>query len=300
MKGSGTKNAGRTARWGMVSADTLYYLQALALALAVAWLWRTWFNREEVLGDAVFSAPNPIPPLLALVALGVVALSVRLSNQQQTRILQFSTHAVALIPAALLFWGWWYWEYLDSEWVRDATFFTGKSAIVLLVLSLAVTPLNTLFGWKQIIPLRKPFGNFAFAYVVVHLTLFVLDYARVDASFQLGLAVSEALKKPYALVGFIAFLLLVPLAATSNKWSMKQLGKRWKQLHKLAYLIGVLAVTHYIWVWASKRALSQPVAFALIVAFLLFLRIKPVKDSISRVRRSVTQARRRAVARGQG
>lgn len=208
--------------------------------------------------------------------------------------MQLLAHVVAAVFAWLVVWDWWYWEHLDSGWVSETTFFTGKAAITLLFLSLACTPLITLFGWKQLNALKKPLGNYGFLMVVLHFVLFAFDFGIVQDSFNLGLVVDEAVRKQYALVGFLAFLMLIPLAITSNKYSQKKLGKRWKSLHKLVYPISVLASVHYIWVWTSKRAFAEPITYALILAFLLLIRIKPIKDRIRQFKRARRQARRAA------
>lgn len=205
--------------------------------------------------------------------------SFQLDRKRRIQLLRIAVHVGAWIPLALLFWQWWSYQLVDP--IREATLLTGKAAIILLMLSLACTPLNILFGWKAVLPLRKPLGLYAFMYVSIHLGIFVaLDYV-LDPQ----LIVQAIAEKRYALVGFAAFLLLVPLAITSNKFSQRKLGKRWKSLHKLVYLIGVLAVIHYLWL--VKNAYTQPLIFAGLLALLLLLRVKPVKQRVSRWRRTL-------------
>jgi sulfoxide reductase heme-binding subunit YedZ len=204
---------------------------------------------------------------------------MKLDRKQKTQLIRVTGHIAALIPLALLLYDY-YFGLFSADIIREITLRTGKAAIVLLVLSLAITPLNTLFGWKALYPLRRIFGVYAFMYVALHLTIFVyLDYGL---SWPL---IREAIfEKRYALVGFAAFLILLPLAITSTRWSMKKLGKKWTTLHKWVYLAGILAVLHYILL--VKNAYTQPFIFAVILGVLLTLRIGPIKQWVIRQRRN--------------
>lgn len=183
-------------------------------------------------------------------------------------------------PAALFPLAWLMWDIatnnLSFNPIQDITHRTGKAAIILLVLSLACTPANMLFGWKKVTALRKPLGLYAFLYVALHLTTFGVDYG-----FSWSLISEAIIEKRYVLVGFVAFLLLVPLALTSTKYAMKRLGKNWKRLHYLVYLIAPLAVFHYLWLSKDSR---QPWLFGAIVIGLLVLRLPMVKRLIVSVR----------------
>lgn len=210
------------------------------------------------------------------------------SNAKQKLLaLRIITHVGALLPLLILIWEWWSWNYLYwADPIREVTLRTGKTAIILLVLSLACTPLNIVFGWSQLVALRKPLGLYSFLYVSLHLLVFVyLDYG-----LELSLISEAILEKRYALVGFIAFLILLALAATSTKWAMKKLGKRWKTLHKGAYLAAILAVVHYFWL--VKNAYAQPILFATILAILFAIRWQPIKAKLSEWRK----ARKRKVS----
>ena len=158
---------------------------------------------------------------------------------------------------------------------------TGKAAIIMLTLSLACTPANIFFGWKQAVVVRRALGLYAFMYVCLHFAIFV----GIDYGFMMRLVIEEIIKRRYAVVGFLAFLLLIPLALTSTKAAQRRLGKRWKTLHKLVYLIAGLAVVHYVWL--VKNAYAQPLLFAGIIGFLLLVRLAPVKQAILRARRRV-------------
>ncbi|HSH02968.1 MAG TPA: protein-methionine-sulfoxide reductase heme-binding subunit MsrQ [Anaerolineae bacterium] len=202
-----------------------------------------------------------------------------LKPKQKQAILRGVVHVGALLPLVLLYID--YYTYnLGANEIRAATLRTGKPAIILLMLSLAVTPLMTIFGWRQIVVLRKPLGLYAFLYAAIHFLIFV----GIDYGFEWGALPAAILDKRYALVGLIAFLLLIPLAMTSNKWSMKRLGKRWKQLHRLVYLIGVLAVIHYIWL--VKNAYTEPLILSFLLLIMLVVRVPAVKTAIVAQRRA--------------
>ena len=205
---------------------------------------------------------------------------LNLNKRRQIQLLRLLTHVGALLPLAVIGWDIWQGQ-LSADPIRDLTLRTGKSAIILLFLSLACTPANILLGWKQVLPLRKPLGLYAFLYVCIHLSIFVW----VDYGLRWGLIREAIFEKRYALAGFAAFVLLVPLAATSTKWAMRKLGKNWKKLHRLVYLVGILAVIHFIWL--VKQAYTEPIIFAAILTVLLLVRITPVKQRIMRWRRSL-------------
>lgn len=238
-----------------------------------------------------------LAPILAVAIVLFIVQSGRFKRKQQANLLRALTHISALAVLFIVFWDWWHWVHIERgiNWFNERTFFTGQAAITYLMLSLAVTPLVTLFGWSSLNAVKKSTGMYGFAFVFLHLILFTLEKSIVGDSLQLGLAVEEAILKRYALVGFIAFILLIPLAVTSNKWSQKKLGKNWKKLHKLVYLVNVLGVTHYIWVWTSKRALEKPIAFAVVLAFLLIIRLDWVKSRIRDYKRARRTAKRAAV-----
>jgi sulfoxide reductase heme-binding subunit YedZ len=169
--------------------------------------------------------------------------------------------------------------------IQDLTFRTGKAALWLLVLSLAATPANTIFGFSQAIKVRRALGLYAFMYVGLHFLVFIwLDYG-----LSLGLIREAIFEKRYALVGFAAFALLLPLAITSTRGWMKRLGKRWKQLHRLVYLAALLAVIHYTWL--VKSDIRQPLAFGLAVLLLLAARLPVVRRMTVRLRSWLSRSR---------
>jgi sulfoxide reductase heme-binding subunit YedZ len=201
-----------------------------------------------------------------------------LSREARRRLLRVAYHAVGLFPLAWLLFDFWL-GLLGPEPIRAMILRTGKAAIIMLTLSLACTPANIILGWRDAVTVRRALGLYAFLYVCLHFSIFVwLDYG-----FMLNLIVEEIIKRRYAVVGFLAFLLLIPLALTSTKGWQRRLGKRWKSLHKLVYLIGVLAVIHYVWL--VKNAYTQPLLFAGIIGFLLLVRLDAIKQYFLRARR---------------
>jgi sulfoxide reductase heme-binding subunit YedZ len=204
----------------------------------------------------------------------------RIDKKTLQRLLKLTVHVGALIPLALMIWDYTQGN-LGAEPIREITLRTGKTAIVLLMLSLAVTPAHIWFGWKQIIPLRRLLGLYSFFYVALHLIIFLwLDYL-LDPQL-----IAEALfAKWYALIGLAAFLILLPLAITSTRSAMRRLGKKWKTLHKWVYVAGVLAVLHYFLL--VKNSYTEPLIFAAVLGILLLTRVKPVKQTILQWRRNV-------------
>jgi sulfoxide reductase heme-binding subunit YedZ len=147
---------------------------------------------------------------------------------------------------------------------------TGDWALYSLCITLAVTPLRRLSGWNWLVKLRRMFGLFTFFYAFLHF----LAFLWFDHFFDVAAMLRDIAKRPFILVGFTAFVLLIPLAATSTNAMIRRLGgKRWQWLHRLIYVIAPLAVLHFWWMKAAKNNLAQPALFALIVALLLGMRI---------------------------
>lgn len=202
----------------------------------------------------------------------------KLDRKTTTKLLRIGGHLLALYPLAALLWAY-RTNGLGADPVREILLRTGEPALVFLILSLAITPLGILFGWKQLYPLRRIFGLYAFLYVVLHFTTFIwLDYG-----LNLQFILDGVLEQNFVLVGFVAFLLLIPLAVTSNRWSQKKLGKKWSTLHKLVFLIIVLALIHF-W-WLVKNVYYMPFFYTAVVLLLLALRWQPLKQKALRWQR---------------
>lgn len=156
---------------------------------------------------------------------------------------------------------------LGANPVETITHVTGEWALRFLVLALAVTPLRRLFRWRFLAPYRRTFGLLAFFYACLHFgTYLVLDLALDPAAL-----VEDVLERPFVSAGFTAFVLLVPLAATSTRGMVRRLGRRWKTLHRLVYPAAVCAVLHFLWL--VKADLGEPLVYGGIVALLLALRM---------------------------
>jgi methionine sulfoxide reductase heme-binding subunit len=192
-------------------------------------------------------------------------------------LLQVAVHVGALLPLALLIWDGLHGD-LTANPIQAITARTGKTALVLLMLSLACTPANTFFGLRRALRWRRPLGMYAFLYVSLHfLTFSVLDYG-----LDPGLLRQAIFEKRFALVGLAAGLLLAPLAITATRGWMRRLGKNWKRLHRLVYLAAVLAVVHYVWLVKSDTRV--PYLYGAILAALLIARTRPVKRGIASLR----------------
>ncbi len=176
----------------------------------------------------------------------------------------------AALPLVFTAWDYWRGDFIDP--IDSFTIRTGQAAIILLLLTLAVSPLANLTGYRKLIGVRKSLGLWTFTYTVLHLLVFVgLEYGfSLDFILKDGLA-----KKPYIIVGSLALLIMVPLAITSTKYWMKRLGRNWKRLHKWVYAAGILAAIHYIWV--VKIPVGKPTLYAVILAVLLIARLSPVR-----------------------
>lgn len=159
---------------------------------------------------------------------------------------------------------------LGANPVEFITRNTGDWTLYFLCMTLAVTPLRKLLHMPWLIRCRRMLGVYAFFYACLHFMTFLW----FDHFFDVAEMWKDVIKRPFITIGFIAFVLLIPLAATSTNGMIKRLGgKRWQWLHKLIYLIAPLGVLHYFWMKAGKHDFSQPVLFGLIVAALLMMRL---------------------------
>jgi len=153
----------------------------------------------------------------------------------------------------------------------------GLGTLVLLLITLCMTPMQKLTGWAGWIAVRRQLGLWCFAYVVLHLSSYLAFILGFDWS-QLGV---ELGKRPYIIVGALGFFGLLALAVTSNRYSQRRLGARWKKLHRLVYLILGLGLLHMLWI--VRADLKEWAVYALIGAVLLMLRMPPVMRRIPRL-----------------
>jgi sulfoxide reductase heme-binding subunit YedZ len=173
---------------------------------------------------------------------------------------------LALLPAAYLV----YLGFTNALGVNPAETLqleTGIWALNFLVATLAITPLRRLTRWNRLIQYRRMLGLFAFFYAFVHF----LTYLILDQYFSLDQMVADVVKRPFITMGFIAFVLMIPLALTSTKgWIRRLGGRRWQMLHRLIYVSAIAASIHYI--WKVKVVVGAPVYYAVAVALLLGVR----------------------------
>lgn len=172
---------------------------------------------------------------------------------------------LCLAPLGFLVWNGFH-NALGANPIEKITHYTGEWALRFLLLTLAITPARKVFGWSGLVRFRRMLGLYAFFYAALHfLTYFVLDQF-----FDFSEIAADILKRPYITVGFAAFVLLIPLAATSTNKMMKRLGRRWKQLHQLVYVIAVLVILHFLWL--VKADTFEPLMYAFFLLGLFVVR----------------------------
>jgi sulfoxide reductase heme-binding subunit YedZ len=155
---------------------------------------------------------------------------------------------------------------LGTNPIEELTHRSGDWTLRLLLITLAVTPLRHATGWHWLVRLRRMLGLFSFFYASLHLT----TYLWLDQFFIWPEILTDVVKRPFITVGFAAFVLMLPLAATSTDGMMRWLGRRWTQLHRLVYAVAVLGVLHY-W-WLVKADVREPAIYAALLAVLLGVR----------------------------
>jgi sulfoxide reductase heme-binding subunit YedZ len=173
--------------------------------------------------------------------------------------------AAALVPAAALVYGF-FTDNLTANPIDYITDTTGLTALSFLAITLTVTPLRRLTGWNEIIRLRRMLGLFAFFYACLHLSTWLV----IDLFFDWQRAGEDIVKRPFITIGMATFLMLLPLAITSNAAMIRRLGRRWQQLHRLSYVAAVTAVIHFWWV--VKADFRDPRLWALALSVLFGFR----------------------------
>ena len=171
-----------------------------------------------------------------------------------------------LIPFAQLVYGF-YIDDLTANPIEYITRFTGSWALIILITSLAVTPLRKIFGWNALIKYRRMLGLFAFFYAVLHF----LTYMVLDHFFDFQAIVKDIYKRPYVTAGFTSLVLMIPLALTSTAVMIRRLGKRWQQLHRLVYIAAAAGVLHFYWL--VKSDIRRPAQYGAVLALLLGVRL---------------------------
>lgn len=174
---------------------------------------------------------------------------------------------VCLLPLAHLAWAF-QQDSLGANPIEALTRSLGSWALNFLLITLTVTPARKLTGWAWLGHLRRMLGLYAFFYALLHLT----SYLWLDQFFVWQDIAHDILKRPFITVGMAAFVLLLPLAATSSHYAIRRLGgRRWNELHRTVYVIGLLAVLHYAWL--VKLDVTTPLLYGLLLVALLGFRV---------------------------
>jgi len=172
----------------------------------------------------------------------------------------------SLGPLFYLLWGV-FTDNLGANPIENMLHTTGWWALFFLILTLVITPLRKISGWNKLIRFRRMLGLFGFFYATLHFGV----YLGLDRLLEWGEIVKDLSKRPYITVGFTAWLLLIPLAITSNKGWIRRLGKRWQKLHRLIYISALGGVLHF-W-WLVKADIFEPLLFGLAWAVLMLARV---------------------------
>jgi len=157
---------------------------------------------------------------------------------------------------------------LTADPVKYITHFTGRTALIILFVTLCVTPIRRITGWNGIIRFRRLIGLFSFFYAVIHL----LIYLAFDRGFVFAELGEDIAKRPYITIGFTAWLMLLTMAVTSPQAMVRKLGgKRWRAIHRLVYVVPILGVIHFT--WAQKKDISLPVMYGLVLGLIFAVRL---------------------------
>jgi methionine sulfoxide reductase heme-binding subunit len=189
---------------------------------------------------------------------------------------RIAVHIAALLPLFLLVVSFILGR-LTADPIREVQVWTGQSTLLLLVSSLTCTPLYILTGWSAVIGFRRTLGLYAFMYGCLHF----MNLVGLDYQFNPSLLWADIAKKPYILLGFPAFLILLALALTSSGKAKRALGMYWKVLHRFVYLAGILGILHYL--LATKVRMAGPFVYGGVFLSLLLFRIPGVNDIAERV-----------------
>ena len=174
---------------------------------------------------------------------------------------------LCLVPLSSLIWRAFYGD-LGANPIETITRGTGDWTLRFLLITLSISPLRQWFGLSGLLRFRRLFGLYVFFYACCHFSIWLI----FDHAFDFADMIEDIVERPYITVGFSALMLLIPLAITSNNAMLKKLGKSWKKLHQLTYLVVTLGVLHFLWL--VKADYLEPGIYALIVIILLLHRLK--------------------------
>ena len=174
---------------------------------------------------------------------------------------------LSLLPILIIFYQI-IFNQLGPEPVKEITHVTGNWTLRFIIITLAMTPLQKFTKLNFWISYRRMFGLFVFFYASAHM----MTYVGIDYRFDWSSISDDIIKKKFIFAGFLAWLLLVPLALTSSKRMIRLLRDKWKKLHKLIYIISLLGIIHYLWL--VKVVTVEPLIYLIIIVILLTLRVK--------------------------
>jgi sulfoxide reductase heme-binding subunit YedZ len=189
-------------------------------------------------------------------------------DSKQFKIIKAGLFLLACVPfVRLIIFA--YLDQLGANPLEAITRNTGDWTLYMLCITLSITPLRRLSGWNWLLAMRRMLGLFTFFYASLHF----LAFYWFDHFFDVQAMLIDVLKRPFIAMGFATFLLLLPLAVTSTKRMMRRLGKRWKTLHQLIYLIILTGLVHFWWMRAGKQNFAQPLLITVIAVVLLGSRL---------------------------
>jgi sulfoxide reductase heme-binding subunit YedZ len=233
-----------------------------------------------------------------MIAARRASVCIRLLGSQRWDAFRILVHLSAWLPLSWIVWGYFNGN-LTVNPIQTAQQRLGRIALVLLLSSLACTPLRLLTGWNRPLAVRRALGVYAFLYAAAHFLVLV----GIDYGFHLEFLRKDLAGKPYIWLGAGAFAALLPLAVTSFGWWKRRLGKNWKRLHRLVYFAAPLVVIHFA--WARKGSLTTlagditlPLVAGLLLVLLLAVRVPPVRRWIVGLRQGQSVARGASVTSG--
>lgn len=190
---------------------------------------------------------------------------LKISNKQISWLIKPTLFLLCLLPFVVLFWQA-LTDNLGANPVETLTHETGQWALRFLLITLAITPLRRLVNAPWLIKFRRMLGLYTFFYATLHF----ITYIWLDQFFDWQEILVDIPKRPFITIGFVSFLLLLPLAMTSTKAMQRRLKKKWKTLHKLVYIVPVLVIVHFV--WSLKADYSEPLLYVSVFIGLMLMR----------------------------
>ena len=193
-----------------------------------------------------------------------------MNKKRRVLLLKGLVWLLCLAPGVWLVWRG-FTDRLGANAIEEVLHRLGDTSLVILLVTLSITPIRRLTGWNDLAPLRRPLGLFAFFYLTIHF----LWYAVVDEGLAFEFIVEDVIERPYILAGFTAWLILIPLAITSTKGWIRRLKKNWQKLHRLVYVATGLGVLHFY--WQVKADTYWPLVATTVLVALMLLRIRQAR-----------------------